>query len=137
MHRSLFVVALTALAALAGCSGNDGKISVAASDSALTDNGADKLFTVKLEDDNKHPYDIKTLVVKATPDGKDAITVGITVHDTNGNGLLDKDETIDCVEGAANDFGKDLSGKDVKVELFATIDGKSDERVGDATWTPK
>ena len=135
MHRSLIALALASLAALAGCSGNDGKISVAPSDATLTDSGADKLFTVKLEEGNS--YDIKTLVVKATPDGKDAITVQTTIHDTNNNGLLEAGETIDCIEGANNDFGKDLSGQDVKVELFATIDGKSDERVGDATWTPK
>jgi len=135
MHRSLIALALASFAALTGCSGNDGKISVASSDAALTDSPADKLFTVKLEEGNT--YDIKTLVVKVTPSGKDAIEVTITANDTNNNGVLEAGETVDCIEGATNDFGKDLSGKDVKVELFATIDGKSDERVGDATWTPK
>lgn len=134
MHKSLIVLALASFAALAGCSGNDGKISVAKSDAALTDSGADKLFTVKLEDGNG--YDIKTLVVKATPDGKDPIAVQITVHDANNNGKLDVGETIECAEGQSNDFGKDQAGKELKVELFATIDGKSDERVGDASWTP-
>jgi hypothetical protein len=135
MHRSLIGLVFSSIVGLAACSGNDGKISVASSDAALTDNGADKLFTVKLEDGDG--YDIKTLVVKATPEDKDAKALVITVHDTNGNGKLEKDETIDCIEGQSNDFGKDLAGKEVKVELFATIDGKADERVGDATWTPK
>ncbi len=132
MHRSIF--ALTAALGLVACSGNDGSITVASSGQALTANGNDKLFTVTLSDGRSEGYDLAKLVVKATPDGKSAVQLVLTVHDTNNNGKLDKGETVDCAEGATNDFDTSLSGKDVKVEMFDTIDGKDDERVGDATW---
>ncbi|HEY8078567.1 MAG TPA: hypothetical protein VIF62_30765 [Labilithrix sp.] len=135
MHRSLFALAALACS-LVACSGNDGSITVATSGQALTTNGNDKLFTVTLSDGRSDGYDLTKLVVKATPDGKDAVQLVLTVHDTNGNGKLDKDETVDCAEGATNAFDTSLAGSDVKVEMFDTIDGKDDERVGDATWSP-
>jgi hypothetical protein len=144
MHRSrsTLVTLLATLGALAisaaGCSGNDGKISLstASSASALTGKAGDKLFTISLDDGRTGGYGIDTLAVKATPGGKAAITVKTTAHDTNGNGMLDKGETVDCVASADGQFGSDLSGSSVTVEMFATIDGKNDERVGDTTWKP-
>lgn len=139
MHaRVLFTLSAAVLvASTAACSGNDGKISVEPADSALTDEGNDTLFTVKVDEAGQSEgYALDGLKVKATPDDKDAIDVVCTTNDANGDGKLGKDETLSCKEGASNDFGKELSGKDVKIELFAKIDG-DDQRVGDATWTPK
>lgn len=139
MHsRVLFTLcAAFVVASTAACSGNDGKISVEPADGTLTDQGNDALFTVKLDESGQSDgYALDGLKVKATPDGKSAIDVVCTTNDANGDGKLGKDETLSCKEGASNDFGKDLSGKEVKVELYAKIDG-DDQRVGDATWTPK
>jgi hypothetical protein len=140
MHsRSLLSLTsvLAVAAALAACSGNDGKISVEDEGGALTDNGGDALFVVKLDEAGREEgYALDGLEVKAAPDGKDAIRVACTPNDANGNQRLDRGETLSCKEGSANDFGAGLSGKEVKVELFAKIDG-DEERVGDAKWTPR
>lgn len=120
--------------ALAGCSGNDGKITVESSNQALTDGGGDKLFTITLTEARDGGYSLQGLKVKVTPDGKEAIEVSCTPADTNTNQKLDKDEKLTCVEPGDNKLGADLAGKDCDVELFASIDSK-DERVGDATWT--
>jgi len=121
--------------ALAGCSGNDGKITVESSNQALTDSGGDKLFTITLAEARDGGYALDGIKVKVTPDGKDAIEVTCSVADANSNQKLDKDEKLTCVEPADNKLGKDLADKECDVELFAKIDDK-DERVGDATWTP-
>jgi hypothetical protein len=130
----LFAVA-TSFAALTGCSSSDGEISVQTASSPLTAEGNDKLFTIKIVQARDGGYALDGLVVKATPDGKDAITVACTPNDTNGNKALDKDETLDCSEAATNQFDTTLAGTDVDVVLYAQIDNEQKE-VGSATWTP-
>lgn len=119
-----------------GCSGNDGQIEVDSSGAALTDKGGDSLFTIKLTDARSEGYALDGLRVKVTPSGKDGVDVTFAVDDVDANGKLDKGDTLTCTEPSSNVLGADAAGKDAEVELFATIDGK-EERVGDATWTPK
>lgn len=129
---------LAILSALAtACSGNDGKISVASSNAALTDKGGDPLFTIKLDEARDDGYALDdTLKVKVTPDGKSTVLVVCTAKDANGNKKLDQGELLTCVEGANNDLDATIAGKVSKVELFSTIDG-DEERIGDAEWTAK
>ncbi len=131
---SLFVLVAASLAAV-GCSGSDGEISVESAPGAPTDAPNETLFTVKVESAREGGYDASTLEVKATPDGKSAVTVTCTPVETSVNGKLEKGEKLTCTEGATNVFGKDVVGKEIDVELFAKIDGAS-ERVGSATWKP-
>ena len=127
------VVALALLAA--ACSGNDGEIKLEAVKTPLTDQGKDTLFTVEVIKARDGGYASDTFKVKVTPDGKNAIEVACTFSDVNTNKTLDVGDKLTCAEGAENKLGADIAGKEAKVELFATIDG-SEERVGDATWTP-
>ena len=128
--------ALVAVLALVGCSGNDGKIEVESSSAALTDQGGDSLFTIKLVEAREDGYAFEGVHVKVTPEDKDAIDLTCTINDLNTNKKLDKGDTVTCVEPAENKLGKDLTGKEIEVELFAKIDG-DDERVGDATYDAK
>jgi hypothetical protein len=133
-HLALpFVLSFTFVAA--GCSGSDGEINVEAASAALTDKGQDSLFTIKVVAARDDGYSLEGLVVKATPEDKDAIVVACNANDANGNKTLDKDESLGCAEGAENQFDATLAGKEIKVELFAQIDGK-EERVGESTWKP-
>src|SRR5690606_1879174 len=52
---------------LIGCSGNDGEIEVEAASSALTDQGNDALFTVKLVEAREGSYELAGVHVKVTP----------------------------------------------------------------------
>ncbi len=135
LSLSLSALTLSSLALVAGCSGNDGAIEVDPAATPLTAQGNDSLFTVRVTEARSDGYDLKGIVVKATPDGKDAITVVCTPTDKNSNSKLDKDESVSCKEGADNAFDATIAGKEVNIELFATIDGK-EERVGDGKWTP-
>lgn len=134
--RPSFALGLLAVAFVAGCSGNDGAISLDTSTGALTDKPNDYLFTIKVDDARSDGYALDKLTVKATISGKDAVTLVCPAKDANANQKLDKGDTLACSEGATNVFDASIVGKDATVELYATIDGK-DERVGDATWTPK
>lgn len=136
--RSFLALTLgtVALAFASGCSGNDGAISLDASKGALTDKPNDFLFTITVDDARSDGYALDKLTVKATISGKDAAVLVCPVNDVNANKKLDKGDTLACSEGATNTFDAAAVGKDATVELFANIDGK-DERVGDATWTPK
>lgn len=129
------VVAVALALSAAACSGNDGEIKLDAAATPLTDKGADALFTLEIVKARDGGYASDTIKVKVTPDGKDAIEVACTVTDVNANKVLDSGDKVSCAEGADNKLGLDVAGKEAKVELFATIDG-SEERVGDATWTP-
>lgn len=133
------LIALTSLVALslcaAACSGNDGAIKVDPAQTALTDQGKDSLFTLEIVEARDGGYASDTLKVQVTPDGKDAITVSCSFSDVNTNKKLDVGDKLACTEGAENTLGAAMAGQEAKVELFATIDG-SEERVGDATWTP-
>jgi len=135
---SLALAALVAasLAAGAGCSilGDEADVTVQASDAALTDKGSDKLFTLTLSDAPK-AYDAEKILVRASADGVADKTLVITFGDKNGDGKLDKDETIDCVEPAENAFGPSIVGKEVKVVVLYTGDG-SEKEIANATWTP-
>ena len=131
------VLAMLSLAAtLAGCSGNDGKIEVDSGSAALTDQGNDTLFTIKLVEARDDGYAFDGVKVKVTPEDKDAIDVTCKINDVNANSKLDKGDTLSCTEPADNRLGKDLVGKEIEVELFAKIDG-SEERVGDAAYDAK
>ena len=130
------MLALASLTGVVGCSGNDGKIEVEAASSALTDQGNDALFTIKLVEAREDGYAIDAFKVKATPKDKGAIDVTCKVNDLNSNTKLDKGDTLTCTEPADNRLGKDLAGKEIEVELFAPVDGE-EERVGDATYTAK
>jgi len=131
------LIAMLALASLVGCSGNDGKIELDTSSSAaLTDQGNDALFTIKLVEARESGYAMDTVKVKVTPEDKEAIDVTCKISDVNANSKLDKGDTLSCTEPAENKLGKDLAGKEIEVELFATVDGK-EERVGDAEYDAK
>ncbi len=136
MKLGSVLVSLAAALVMGGCSGNDGKIEVASSGAALTDKGGDRLFTVKLVEAREDGYALDGLRVKVKPDGKDAVDAVCTPADLNANGKLDKGDTMACAEPETNALGRDVAGKEVDVELYAKIDG-SEERVGDATWTPE
>jgi hypothetical protein len=133
---ALALVSFASLATVAGCSGNDGKIEVDSGSAALTDQGNDTLFTIKLVEARADGYAMDSVKVKVTPEDKDAIEVTCKLTDVNANGKLDKGDTLSCTEPAENKLGKDLAGKEIDVELFATIDG-AEERVGDATYDAK
>lgn len=132
---ALLFAVVTSFAALTGCSSSDGEISVEAASTPLSAEGNDKLFTIKMVKARDGGYALDGLVVKATPGGKDAITVACTPNDTNGNKALDKDETLDCSEAATNQFDASVAGTNVDVVLYAQIDSEQKE-VGTATWTP-
>jgi hypothetical protein len=132
---SAVAVAVVLAALSAGCSGNDGEIELEAVQTPLTENGGDHLFTIAIVKAREGGYAPDTVKVKVTPDGKDAIEVACVVTDVNANQTLDAGDKLACSESAKNDLGAALAGQEVDVELFATVDG-SEERVGDATWTP-
>jgi hypothetical protein len=136
LRFGLLAVAFVALGALGGCSGNDGKIEVDAASSALTDQGGDTLFSIKLVEARDDGYALDGVKVKVTPEDKDAIDVTCKINDVNSNSKLDKGDTLTCTEPAENRLGKDLAGKEIEVELFAQIDGK-EERVGDGDYDAK
>ncbi len=137
MKLSLTASALTIALALsaAACSGNDGEIKLAAAAAPLTDKGSDALFTIEIVKARDGGYASDTIKVKVTPDGKDAFEVSCSVTDVNANKTLDVGDKVVCLEPADNKLGADIAGKEANVELFASIDG-SEERIGDATWTP-
>ena len=137
MKLSLTASALTIALALsaAACSGNDGEIKLDAAAAPLTDKGSDALFTIEIVKARDGGYASDTIKVKVTPDGKDAFEVSCSVTDVNANKTLDVGDKVVCLEPADNKLGADIAGKKANVELFASIDG-SEERIGDATWTP-
>ncbi len=127
------IVALALLAA--ACSGNDGEIKLEAVKAPLTDKGKDTLFTVELVKARDGGYAPDAFKVKVTPKGKDAVEVSCVFNDVNTNKTLDAGDKLACTEGEGNELGADIAGKEAQVELFATVDG-SEERIGEATWTP-
>lgn len=133
----LFPVATVIALALgaAACSGNDGEIKLESVNTPLTDQGKDTLFNLEIVKARDGGYAANTIKVKVTPDGKDAIEVSCVLSDINDNKTVDAGDKLACAEGAENKLGADIAGKEATVELFATVDG-SEERVGDATWTP-
>lgn len=132
---SVFCAAALSLSALAGCSGGDGEIAVDAASTPLTAEGNDKLFTLRIVDAREGGYPLEGLVVKVIVDGGEPLTVTHTATDTNGNGALDKDEALECVESAENQLDTSVAGKELEVELYARIDGAG-TKVGSSTWTP-
>jgi hypothetical protein len=132
------LLASLSLVTVAGCSGNDGKIEVAAASSALTDQGNDTLFTITVVEARDEGYALDSLKVKITPEDKELLDLTTTckVTDVNANSKLDKGDTIVCNEPSQNTLGKDFAGKEIDVELFATVEGK-EERVGDASYDAK
>ncbi|OJY28051.1 MAG: hypothetical protein BGO98_21060 [Myxococcales bacterium 68-20] len=132
---SAFFAAALALSTLAGCSGSDGEIAVDAASSPLTSEGNDKLFTLRIVDAREGGYPLEGLVVKVTVDGGEPLTVSYEATDTNGNGVLDKDESLECIESAENQLDASVAGKELEVELYAKIDGE-ETKVGSSTWTP-
>ena len=80
---------------------------------------------------------VGTTTCPATPNsaGYNFVTT-CKVTDVNANSKLDKGDTIVCSEPSQNTLGKDLAGKEIDVELFATVDG-AEERVGDASYDAK
>ena len=133
LTASALAIALALSAA--ACSGNDGEIKLDAAAAPLTDKGADALFTIEIVKARDGGYASDTIKVKVTPDGKEAIVVLCSVTDVNASKTLDAGDKVVCIEPADNKLGVDAAGKAADVELFATIDG-SEERIGDATWTP-
>jgi hypothetical protein len=136
MKLRFVAVPMLAVLALVGCSGNDGAIEVEAGSSALTDQGNDTLFTIKLVEAREDGYALEGVKVKVTPEDKDAIEVTCKINDVNANSKLDQGDTLACTEPAENKLGKELAGKAIEVELFAKIDG-AEERVGDAEYDAK
>lgn len=135
MKLSPFVLAALALVATAtGCSSGDGEIAIDAATTPLTAEGNDQLFTIRIVDAREDGYTLDGLVVKALPDGKDAVILSCTPSDTNGNQKLEEGETVACSEGTSNQLGPDLAGQEIDVELYAKID-EEEQKVGGATWT--
>lgn len=135
MKLSLFAPAALALVAtITGCSSGDGEIAIDAATTPLTAEGDDQLFTIRLVDAREDGYALDGLVVKALPDGKEAVVLSCTPSDTNGNQKLEKGETVTCSEGSSNQLGPDLAGEEIDVELYARIDDE-EQKVGAATWT--
>ncbi len=132
---ALFFLGAVALSAVAGCSGDDGEIAVDAATTPLTSEANDKLFTLRVIEARAEGYPLEGLIVKTIVAGKDPLTVVCTPADANGNKVLDKDETLECTEGATNQLDASVAGQEIDVELYATIDGK-ETKVGSATWTP-
>ncbi|MBX3207402.1 MAG: hypothetical protein KF764_20305 [Labilithrix sp.] len=132
---ALLSLVAVSLAALSGCSGGDGEIAVDAATSALTAEGNDELFTIRIVEAREGGYALSGLVVKAIVDGKDPLVVSCATSDANGNGVLDKDDKLTCKESGTNDFDASLAGKEIDVELYATIEDK-ETKVGAASWTP-
>jgi hypothetical protein len=83
-------VPMLALLALVGCSGNDGKIELESTASALTDQGNDTLFTIKLVEAREEGYLFEGVKVKVTPEDKETIDVTCKINDLNSNSKLDK-----------------------------------------------
>jgi lipopolysaccharide export system protein LptA len=136
MNKTFFAtMALVSTSLLAGCSGSDGEIKIEAGTSALTDKGKDALFTIEVTAAREGGYDLEGLAVKATLEGKDAVTLVCSANDANTNKKLDKGEKLTCTEGETNAFDATTVGKAVTVELTAKIDAK-DTRIGEAIWTP-
>ena len=129
---SLFlVIGLTT----AACSGNDGEIKLESATAPLTSSGNDVVFTIDVVESRDEGYDPEAFRVRVTPEGKDTLDVACAFNDVNANKRLDKGDKLTCSEGPENELDAQIAGKEAKVELFATIDG-SEERIGDATWTP-
>lgn len=133
-RNHLFSCMMLGLFALVGCSGEDGEIAVDAAATPLTAQGNDKLFTIRVVEAREGGYAVDGLTAKVIIDDKTTAVI-CTAHDTNANGMLETNDTLECVEAADNQLGPDLAGKEIDVELHAKVDGE-DETVGSATWTP-
>lgn len=134
MTKTFISLVALSLALVAGCSSGDGEITVEAAKAPLTDNGNDDAVTVTVKDAPEAGYPLDKITVKAKAPDKEAVDLACTATDVNANAKLDTGDTIACKEGATNAFGADLAGKDIDVELHATVDGE-DKLVGEATWT--
>ncbi|MFO0738403.1 MAG: hypothetical protein U0270_21090 [Labilithrix sp.] len=135
MTKTHFISLLAlSVALLAGCSSGDGEITVEGSKTPLTDNANDDAVTVTVKDAPEEGYPLEKIVVKAKAPDKDAIDLACTTNDVNTNQKLDKGDTLSCKEGETNVLGADLAGKEIEIELHATVDGE-DTLVGGATWT--
>lgn len=134
MTKNLFFALLASFALLAGCSSGDGEITVEAAKTPLTESPNDALFTMKVVETPDEGYALDGITVKATREGKDAVTISCTTADANTNQKLDTGDTLTCTEGATNVLGADAAGTEIDVELYAKVDGK-DTLVGEATWT--
>jgi len=130
----LFAFTFVLGAFAAGCSSSDGEISVTAATTPLTEKGSDALFTIKVVDGVEEGYALEGLIVKVTPEGKSEIKPVCTPNDVNGNKKLEKNESVTCVENAANELDATLAGKELKVELFAKVDGE-EKSIGESKWT--
>jgi len=131
---STFLATLALSLTLAGCSGNDGAITVVPATTPLSDNGGDVLFTVEITEAREGGYESAKLRVKVIPDGGDAVDVACTFEDVDKNQKAGAKDRLVCSEPVNNVLGVSLAGTELEVELYATIEGE-EERVGDATWT--
>jgi hypothetical protein len=129
-----FAALLALSSSMMGCSGNDGAIAVDPATTPLTTQANDALFTVRVTEARDDGYALTGIVVKAIPEGKDAITLSCATTDKNTNSKLDKDDSLVCNEGATNVFDATFAGNEIPVELYAQVDGK-ETRIGDAKWT--
>jgi hypothetical protein len=134
--KALLVAFALTTSFLAGCSGGDGEIAVDSASAPLTSAGNDKLFTLRIVEARDGGYPIDGLVVKATVDDKEPITITCVPTDTNANKALEKGEVLECTEAATNQLDSSVAGKEIEIALTAKIDGE-DVTVGTASWTPK
>jgi hypothetical protein len=136
MMKLLGFAALAFATSLMACSdGGEGKVEIEAAKTALTDQGKDKLFTVKIVEAPADGYGLEAMSVKVLIEGKEPITLSsCTALDANTNTKIDKDDKLECAEGEANVLGVDLAGKELEVEVYAKVDG-NDKLVGKADWT--
>lgn len=135
MKRFTSILVLAIALSTAACSGNDGEIKLESATGPLTDKGGDATFTIDVVESREEGYAPDAFRVRVTPEGQEILDVSCAFDDVNANKRLDKGDKLTCSEGPENKLDAQIAGKEAKVELFAKIDG-SEERIGDATWTP-
>jgi hypothetical protein len=109
-------------------------VAVADHADALTTGAGDNLFTLTLSEATKD-FPIADISVNAGLPGQTATVVNFTHNDLNGDGKLNKGESLSCKEPIVNLFDATTVGKPVKVDLAEKENGTFFV-IGGATWTP-
>lgn len=131
---ALSAIVFASFVALGACKSGSAELAITASGSPLTDQGADALFTVAIVDAPEEGWEGSSVKVRVTPPDAPAIDASCTVEDVNANQKVDAGDRLVCVEGASNQLGAALAGKEMSVEVLATKEGK-EETIGEGVWT--
>jgi len=82
-------------------------------------------------------YDLADILVAANLPGQTATAVNFTHTDANGNGKLDKGDSLVCKEPPVNLFDATTVGKSVKVALTVKRSGSTVlTSLASETWVP-